>query len=1039
MQGLALPPTTTKNPLNMLRNLTYLFCLLGLFVATMPLGARERAHLDDFESERPSLAVEAPNGMQQSLADGFSGIWASPTSFGFDPTYEGCLVYHVGKAIGEQGDIVCVDVSIQGFEEMAGNQYSIEWDPTQLAFIEVRDFTLGNTSASFGVSSTLLEQGKLTVAWIDPNGLGKTLSDGEVVYSLCFEVLADAGFAPIGMADSPTAIESVRLDAATFAAQVIPTSFLFGGIQIAGDLEDTPKIEQICVEGMGCGVTASHVVSAEVQGGTPPYAYAWSGPDNFTETSSSFAAPAVGVYNLTVTDVAGASATGLVRVVATEVGPEINAEIEAVSCLGNGDGRIAITTDGSFSYNWSNGATTNVIDELAVGEYTVTITDSETNCTFVKRFQVEKGGINGGLYYNCVDSVTTTVTAVVFEGQSPSYTFTWSDGTVETASHHSTVSVAVGDSISVVITDALGCAYTSQVLRPVCSDTSPNTAITANWAYECAEDDQNVALTALVWNTGTGPYGFTWSTGDTETDVQYSTITVPAGGTYQVTITDGLGQTKVLGNISPDCQGQNETPLEFSIGEANAVTGESVCLAVRAKNFTNTLGFQYAVGWDPDALELNSIQNYSLPNLDGSNFNLGGNNYENGLLRFAWIDPSSIGVTLPDDAILYEMCFTVTGTEGEIPVYFDEASMQVEFVNEQSASLVPILDDGLVIINGEQRVWPGDSDYNEVANHFDVLNLGLAYGATGPIRPDANLIWRGQWAPDWGQTTPATDIDYKHIDTNGDGVINIADTTAISINWGRAVNLSPNPMTEYRSSPDEIEMQGAPIYIEAHTVRPGETVTFDVKLGDSDNPIEGAYGLAFTVVYDPLAVVYGSAKASFQNSWLGELGTNMIALVKDDPSNHRLHIGMTRIDQLDVNGNGAIGQISMTIEDVIFRDTEYEMPFRVENVRLIRTTEEEIQISQKQTIGTVSDTPLDVEDLRDLERVKLFPNPTTDVLNIQYESIQVDGIQILSPNGQLLREYKAMNQISLRELPPSTYLLRFISAGGVFFKKVVKQ
>jgi len=956
--------------------------------------------------------------------------------------FEGCLVLQTGQTTADKGDIACVDVSVQDFENIVGTQFTLEWDPAQLGFNEIRNFALTGSLNSFGTLPSLLANGHVTLSWTDAQLAAITLTDDDVLFTICFEVLADSGFAPVMVNGALTAMETIWGSNPLEEFQTISFGSVGGGIHIGQEANLIPGLEQICAEELGCGSSSSTQLIASVSGSAQAYSYSWEGPSGFTSTEQTVEVSLPGLYSLTLTDQTGTSTRGVIQVEENATVLDITADITPVSCTGSGDGRIVLTeipNQPEYSYSWSNGATTKDIDDLVVGEYIVSVTDNETGCTSIKRFQVEKDGINAGLYYSCLDSLTTEVTAVIFQGQGASYTFTWSNGVVETAVSQSSVQVAVGDSISVVITDNLGCTYTSEVLRPTCVNTPTDTELSVSYAYTCASDNQSAVITAYVWDNGNGPYSFAWSSGLLETGVTQSTLAVPTGSSHQVLISDALGNTRLLGPISPNCGEATGLPLELSIGEANANNGESVCLAVRAKNFTNLLGMQYAVGWDADKLELNTIQNYSLPNLDATSFNLGGPNYQNGLLRMAWIDLNGIGVTIPADAILYEMCFTVTGNSGEAPVFFDLASMQTEFINDNTVATTPVLDDGLVIINGEERMWPGDTDHNEVANHFDVLNLGLAFGATGPIREEANLIWRGQWATDWGQTTPGTLIDYKHIDTNGDGVINKADTSGISLNWGRAVNLTPNPMEEYRSSPEEVEMQGAPIYVETYAVRSGERAHFNIKLGDSETPVEGAYGLAFTVVYDPQAVAFGSVKASFQNSWLGELGEDMIALYKDDPNNHRLHIGITRIDHMDVNGSGAIGQISMTIEDVIFRDTEYEMPFRVENVRLIRANEEEIEVKQKQTIGTITDTPLNVNEAPLAERVKLFPNPTVDIINIQYRSVKMDRIQVLNVSGQLLQEYKAMNEISLQGLAPSTYILRFIGPDGVFLKKVIKQ
>ncbi len=959
--------------------------------------------------------------------------------------FDGCLLLEAEEVQAEQGEVVCLDFTVQDFQNIIGAQFTIQFDQHLLGFIEARNFALASTATAFGILPELLDDGQVTLAWSDPQLTPRTLADDAVIFSLCFEVLGASGFASVMVNGARTPIEALWTPNPAEGVQTISLGSVGGGIHIGEPGTSGPTIDQICAETLGCGSTATIHLVTTISGDTGPFSYAWEGPEGFTASDQAQEVALPGLYSLTVTDQAGLTAFAAIQVEENANLLDIDADITPVSCSGDGGGGITLThipDDAMYTYNWSNGATTRDISDLEVGEYTLTITDATTSCETVKEFYVGLDFIQGFLSWTCLDSSTVEMKAFAFSpgsDDSALYTFTWSTGEVVVAEEMSTVIVPLDVLTSVTITDGRGCVAELGSI-PYC----PDREIFASFSYNCRTEDEEVTLTAVVWNDDYGPYTFNWSNGVEETGIQgsnvtTSAITVPAGATYQVTITDASGNTKVIGDIEPNCTNSTGPTPQLSIGEANAQTGETVCLAVRAKDFVNLLGLQYAVSWDPTQLELNYLQNFSLPDLDDTNFNLGGNNYENGLLRFLWLDRQGLGISIPDDQILYEMCFNVLGEGGEVPVFFDVSSMQTEVINDTPESAFPILDDGLVIINGEERIWPGDTDHNEVANHFDLLNLGLAYGSTGPLRENANLIWRGQWATDWGQVTPSTGVDYKHIDTNGDGVINTADTTAISLNWGRAVNLSPNPMAEYRSSLENMDMQGAPIYVQAYPVRPGETVSFDINLGDNENPVEGAYGLAFSIVYDPLAVAYGSAKATFQNSWLGNLGQDMIALVRDDPNNHRLHIGITRIDQLEVNGNGAIGQISMTIEDVIFRDGEYEMPFRVENVRLIRVTEAEIQVQQKQTIGTVSDTPLSVGDIPLQERVKLFPNPTVDLINIQYQSVKVDRIQMLSIGGQLLGEYKAMNQISMQGLAPSTYILRFIGSDGVFLKKVIKQ
>lgn len=963
-------------------------------------------------------------------------------NIGVDPpaSYAGCLVYELGQLEVEQGEIACIDVRVRGFKDIVSSQYRIEWDPEQLDFREVRNLNSHLSLDNFGLTTGSVEEGKLGTVWVDDGSpRGATIEDDEILYSVCFKVLDGSGFAPIKVREQAGRIEVNWARNLLDPNTPIPVSFIEGGFYINSNVEDYPIIDDLCVSPIGCGNTGFERVTASVSGGVSPYTYSWLGPDNFTNQSSVFDAPGEGAYFLTVVDASGAIATATVQVRDTDIYPNAFAQVNSVSCDATNDGSITLTGISEpvdYSFAWSNGETTRDISNLSVGVYTVTITETARGCTTVESYEVHPENIRAALYYSCSDSLTADVTASMYLGISEDYTFSWSNGEEEVASRTSTVQISEGDSVNVSITNNRGCSFVSQFIFPTCSGPEDEPEIAGSYAYNCAADGQSATITAYVWDNIEGPYTYVWSNGFVEEGVIVSSITVPTNTQYSVTITGINGGTEVLGGIEPDCSGPE--PLVLSIGEANTSPGSTVCLAVRAENFNNILGLQYAVSWDAARLELASLQNYSLPDLDESHFNFGAANYVNGTVYLSWFDPSGFGVSLSNDALLYEMCFNVTGDDGEAAVFFDPESLQLEVVNEDIESVLPAFNDGLVIINGEERVWPGDTDNNEVANHYDLLNIGLAYGAVGPLREGADLIWRGQVASDWNVSTPNTGIDFKHIDSNGDGTINALDTTAISLNWGRAVNLMPNPLEEYRSSPGEPKTTGAPIYIEAIPVQAGETVTFNINLGDRDNPVIGAYGLAFSIVYDPFAVEYGSVSASFEDSWLGEFGEDMIALSRDDPNQHRIHVALTRIDQLEVDGSGTIGQISMTIEDVIFRDTEYEMPFRVENVRLIRVNEEEVQVVQKQTIGTITDTPLPSAEALFSSRIQLFPNPTRELVQLEYQFVKIDHIQLLDLQGRILKEYQATDRISMQGLPPNTYLLRFVGPEGVALKKLVK-
>jgi hypothetical protein len=117
---------------------------------------------------------------------------------------------------------------------------------------------------------------------------------------------------------------------------------------------------------------ASGNASVTISGGTTPYSYLW----NNGATSQNLINLSSGTYLVTATDASGCT----ISTSASVVEPGL---LGATSIVGNpttaNDGTIDISLTGGtapYSYNWSNGATTQDLLSLGAGTYTVTVTDS---------------------------------------------------------------------------------------------------------------------------------------------------------------------------------------------------------------------------------------------------------------------------------------------------------------------------------------------------------------------------------------------------------------------------------------------------------------------------------------------------------------------------------------------------------------------------------------------------------------------------------------------------------------------------------------
>jgi Secretion system C-terminal sorting domain/SprB repeat len=122
-----------------------------------------------------------------------------------------------------------------------------------------------------------------------------------------------------------------------------------------------------------------------VSGGVPPYSFLWS----TGQTTRPIFVTASGSYTYTVTDLNGcvASATSNVGILPAPTSITFNL-VDDFCGQGNGSATVIVTGGlPSFTYSWSNGATTATISPVVAGNYSVTIEDAE-NCKFHRNTEV---------------------------------------------------------------------------------------------------------------------------------------------------------------------------------------------------------------------------------------------------------------------------------------------------------------------------------------------------------------------------------------------------------------------------------------------------------------------------------------------------------------------------------------------------------------------------------------------------------------------------------------------------------------------------
>lgn len=112
---------------------------------------------------------------------------------------------------GTTGSNVCVEVTVQGFDNIAGMQLSINWDPSFLTYTGVGDFNLsGFNEGTFNLDD--VANGKAGLQWSDPAANGITLANGTKIFEICFDIIGSNGNRAVQFTNDPVAIEIVDGD-----------------------------------------------------------------------------------------------------------------------------------------------------------------------------------------------------------------------------------------------------------------------------------------------------------------------------------------------------------------------------------------------------------------------------------------------------------------------------------------------------------------------------------------------------------------------------------------------------------------------------------------------------------------------------------------------------------------------------------------------------------------------------------------------------------------------------------------------------------
>jgi hypothetical protein len=339
-------------------------------------------------------------------------------------------------------------------------------------------------------------------------------------------------------------------------------------------------------------------IDLSVAGGTVPYTFAWTGPNEFTASTEDISGLEAGAYNVTITNLNGCSVPFNNIATITEP-PEIQVSSVKtdISCGGLTDGAIDISVSGGqapYTFAWTGpaGYTSNQEDlsALGPGAYSLTLTDANSCVQSFPDLEtiIEPSSVIATYVSHqdvlCNGEANGSIDIDVSGGIAP-YTFVWTDNAGTAVSTIQDPVNLPADTYSLLITDANACVFSFPDIATI-SEPPPFTAdldktdvscfgdgngsITVSAAggsggYEYSSDGSTYQSSASFGSLGPGLY--TIRTRDANLCVVTDTISIvePAEILIQSETSSYLCPGPLLGQISINGVSGGTGPYTYSI------------------------------------------------------------------------------------------------------------------------------------------------------------------------------------------------------------------------------------------------------------------------------------------------------------------------------------------------------------------------------------------------------------------------------------------------------------------------------------------
>jgi hypothetical protein len=332
-------------------------------------------------------------------------------------------------------------------------------------------------------------------------------------------------------------------------------------------------------------------------------------------------------------------------------------------------------------------------------------------------------------------------------------------------------------------------------------------------------------------------------------------------------------------------------------------------------------------------------------------------------------------------------------------------------------------------------VWPGDLNADGIANYCDLLALKPGLGTDGTTR-GGPLNWAPRSSDNWIESLPSN-VNYKHIDADGNGLINSVDLILTENHYGLTTPWYEAPEDEFPEGP---EIVAAPAFTtnSFEDIENGQTVYVEIQLTEDIPDLAGfAFQLAIDTSYFKDISFFPALNCMVND-----------CLPISNPVGY-----YPNSDQLDYAVVIEEPSLSLPAGDYFLLRLRAKDAFPnplptdstqllIKNIKAIASDGTEIEMGATLPVFTFEGVTV-ISSTKEVQAgaFQMIPNPASEHVLIQFDREKERSWTLMDVRGQLLYsnqcDFCQSTIMPLNDLPAGMYFVQVIEEGRMRTEKLV--